>query len=123
MINQYINLANEIININKGNLRTKRKCLTLNFLKTYHASVIENRPLLKFKFVFRSRNKRRRKKVLFFKRRYFFLRKRKLLKKSSLSLRRLFLNSKQQMSKGVKVLNSKNLINSDLINSLKKIYK
>jgi len=73
--NLYENLANEIIDINKGNLRTKRKCLTLNYLKSYHANVIENRPLLKFKFVFKSRIKRKRKRISFFKRKYFIIRK------------------------------------------------
>jgi hypothetical protein len=73
--NLYENLANEIIDINKGNLRTKRKCLTLNYLKSYHANVIENRPLLKFKFVFRSRIKRKRKRISFFKRKYFIIKK------------------------------------------------
>jgi hypothetical protein len=78
------NLAHEIININKGNLRTKRKCLSLNFLKSYHSGVVENRPLLKFKFVLKSKMKRKRKKVLFFRRKYFLLRRfNKLLIKKS----------------------------------------
>lgn len=91
-----LKLANEIININKGNMRTKRKCSTLNFLKAYHASIIENRPLLKFKFIFRSRIKRKRKRVIFFKKKYFSLKR--------------FRNITSIRSKLYKRLNSKNTL-------------
>ena len=116
----YFKLANEIININKGNLRTKRKCITLNFLKTYHANIIENKPLLKFKFIFRSRIKRKRKRVIFFKRKYFSLKRFKninLLKKGFLrgSLKKKFLRRNRFLK-----LNKNNIITKNIFYIYKK---
>lgn len=105
-------LANEIININKGNMRTKRKCTTLNFLKTYHASIIENRPLLKFKFVFRSRIKRKRKRVLFFKKKYFSLKRFKTID----SLKRGFLKVSTRKTKFLKVNKNNNIVRNIFYN-------